>query len=115
MVITIYHNNACSNSRGALALIREAGFEPDIIEYLQSPPSRARLAEMIAQAGLTVRGAMRDKGDLYDQLNLADPSQSDEALLDAMMAHPALINRPFVVTDKGVRLCRPPATVKEIL
>lgn len=115
MGITIYHNNACSNSRGALALIREAGFEPDIIDYQQSPPTRDRLAEMIAQAGLTVRGAMRDKGDVYEQLNLADPSLSDEALLDAMMVHPTLINRPFVVTDKGVRLCRPPETVKEIL
>jgi arsenate reductase (glutaredoxin) len=115
MAITIYHNNACSNSRGALALIREAGIEPEIIEYLNNPPTRERLAELIKAAGLTVRGAMRDKGELYEQLNLADPSLSDDALLDAMMAHPALINRPFVVTDKGVRLCRPPEKVKEIL
>lgn len=115
MAITIYHNNACSNSRGALALIREAGIEPDIIDYQKNPPTRARLAELIQAAGLTVRGAMRDKGDLYEQLNLADQSLSDDALLDAMIAHPALINRPFVVTDKGVRLCRPPETVKEIL
>ena len=100
MTITIYHNNACSNSRGALALIREAGFEPVIIDYLKEPPTRARLAELIAQAGLSVRGAMRDKGDLYVELGLADP---------------ALINRPFVVTEKGVRLCRPPALVHEIL
>jgi arsenate reductase len=115
MAITIYHNNACSNSRGALALIRESGVEPEIIDYLSAPPTRARLQELIARAGLTVRGAMRDKGELYDQLGLADASLSDEALLDAMMAHPALINRPFVVTDKGVRLCRPPALVHEIL
>ncbi|MRV75308.1 arsenate reductase (glutaredoxin) [Duganella sp. FT92W] len=115
MAITIYHNNACSNSRGALALIREAGIEPEIIDYLNNPPTRERLAALIKAAGLTARGAMRDKGDLYEQLNLADPSLSDDALLDAMMAHPALINRPFVVTDKGVRLCRPPETVKEIL
>ncbi|GGY82551.1 arsenate reductase [Pseudoduganella plicata] len=115
MTITIYHNNACSNSRGALALIREAGVEPVVIDYLKEPPTRARLAELIAQAGLTVRGAMRDKGDLYAELGLADPALSDDALLDAMVAHPALINRPFVVTEKGVRLCRPPALVDEIL
>jgi len=115
MAITIYHNNACSNSRGALALIRATGVEPDIIDYLKNPPSRVRLAELIQAAGLTARGAMRDKGDLYEQLNLADPALSDDALLDAMVAHPALINRPFVVTDKGVRLCRPPETVNQIL
>jgi arsenate reductase len=115
MVITIYHNNACSNSRGALALIRASGTEPEIIDYLQHPPTRARLAEMIVQAGLSVRGAMRDKGELYDQLQLADASLSDDVLLDAMIAHPALINRPFVVTDKGVRLCRPPELVHDIL
>ena len=115
MAVTIYHNNACSNSRGALALIREAGIEPEIIDYLNNPPTRARLAELIQAAGLTVRGAMRDKGELYEQLRLADPSLPDDALLDAMTAHPALINRPFVVTDKGVRLCRPPETVKQIL
>lgn len=115
MTITIYHNNACSNSRGALALIRDSGVEPEIIDYLQHPPSRARLQALIAGAGLTVRGAMRDKGDLYDQLGLADASLGDDALLDAMAAHPALINRPFVVTPKGVRLCRPPALVHEIL
>jgi len=115
MAITIYHNNACSNSRGALALIREAVIEPEIIDYLHHPPTRERLAALIKAAGLTARGAMRDKGDLYEQLNLADRSLSDDALLDAMMAHPALINRPFVVTDKGVRLCRPPEPVNEIL
>ncbi|WP_307731810.1 arsenate reductase (glutaredoxin) [Pseudoduganella sp. SL102] len=115
MAITIYHNNACSNSRGALALIREAGIEPVIIDYLKNPPTRAELADLIVRAGLTPRGAMRDKGDVYEQLNLADPTLTDDQLLDAMSAHPALINRPFVVTDKGVRLCRPPAVVHEVL
>ncbi len=115
MGITIYHNNACSNSRGALALIREVGIEPEIIEYLKAPPSRAVLVDLIARAGLTARGAMRNKGELYDQLGLADESLPEDKLIDAMMAHPELINRPFVVTDKGVRLCRPPETVKEIL
>lgn len=115
MGITIYHNNACSNSRGALALIRESGVEPEIIEYLKEPPSRDVLVDLIARAGLTARGAMRDKGEVYDQMGLSDKSLPDEKLIDAMMAHPELINRPFVVTDKGVRLCRPPETVKEIL
>ncbi|GGC22634.1 arsenate reductase (glutaredoxin) [Pseudoduganella buxea] len=115
MPVTIYHNNACSNSRGALALIRAAGIEPVVIDYVKTPPARAALADMIARAGLTVRGAMRDKGEVYEALGLADPALGDDVLLDAMMAHPALINRPFVVTDKGVRLCRPPALVAEIL
>lgn len=115
MGITIYHNNSCSNSRGALALIREAGIEPEIVEYLKAPPSREVLVDLIARAGLTARGAMRNKGELYDQLGLGDDSLSEDKLVDAMMAHPELINRPFVVTDKGVRLCRPPETVKEIL
>jgi arsenate reductase len=115
MTVTIYHNNACSNSRGALALIREAGIEPVIIDYLKHPPTRAELADLVTRAGLTVRGAMRDKGDVYVQLNLADPAMTDDHLLDAMIAHPALINRPFVVTEKGVRLCRPPALVLELL
>ena len=115
MAVTIYHNNVCSNSRGALALIHEAGIEPVIVDYLKDPPTRAGLADMIARAGLTPRAAMRDKGDVYEQLSLADPALTDDQLLDAMSAHPALINRPFVVTEKGVRLCRPPATVHEIL
>jgi arsenate reductase len=115
MAITIYHNNACSNSRGALALIRAAGIEPVIIEYVKNPPTRAELADLVSRAGLTARGAMRDKGELYEQLNLADPALTDDQLLDAMSAHPALIYRPFVVTEKGVRLCRPPALVHEIL
>ncbi len=115
MRTTIYHNPACSNSRGALGLIREAGIEPDIIEYLKTPPDRATLAKLIADAGLTVRGAMRDKEPVYRELRLDDPGLNDEALLDAMLAHPILINRPFVITPKGVRLCRPSELVKEIL
>lgn len=115
MRTTIYHNPACSNSRGALGLIREAGIEPDIIEYLKTPPDRATLANMIADAGLTVRGAMREKEPVYRELALDDPGLADDALLDAMLAHPVLINRPFVVTGRGTRLCRPPGLVLEIL
>jgi arsenate reductase len=115
MHTTMYHNQACGNSRGALALIREAGIEPDIIDYLKTPPDRATLAKMIADAGLTVRGAMREKELAYRELALDDPTLSDDALLDAMLAHPVLINRPFVVTDRGTRLCRPPELVLDIL
>lgn len=115
MRTTIYHNPACSNSRGALGLIREAGIEPDIIDYLKTPPDRATLAKMIADAGLTVRGAMREKEAVYRELALDDPGLTDDALLDAMLAHPVLINRPFVVTERGTRLCRPPALALEIL
>lgn len=115
MRTTIYHNPACSNSRGALGLIREAGIEPDIIEYLKTPPDRATLANMIADAGLTVRGAMREKEPVYRELALDDQGLADDALLDAMLAHPVLINRPFVVTGRGTRLCRPADLVLEIL
>jgi arsenate reductase len=115
MTITIYHNTACGTSRKTLDLIRAAGIEPEIIDYVKNPPSRAQLQDMIAKAGLTVRGAMRDKGDLYDELGLADRSLPDDKLLDAMMAHAILINRPLVVTDKGVRLCRPAELVLELL
>ena len=115
MSVTIYHNTNCGTSRNTLAAIREAGIEPVIVDYVKAPPSRAELQDMIAKAGVTVRGAMRNKGDLYEQLGLADTSLSDAALLDAMMAHPILIERPFVVTPKGVRLCRPFEKVKEIL
>ncbi len=115
MSITIYHNNACGTSRKTLEAIRATGVEPEIVDYVKSPPSREALKAMIARAGLTARGAMRDKGDLYDELGLADATLSDDALLDAMMAHPILINRPFVVTGKGVRLCRPSELVLELL
>lgn len=113
--ITIYHNPKCGTSRNTLALIRHTGIEPTIIEYLQSPPSRTTLAGLIEQAGLTVREAMRDKGDVYTELGLDDPALTDEQLLDAMLANPILINRPFVVTPMGVRLCRPFERVFEIL
>jgi arsenate reductase len=115
MAITIYHNPRCSNSRGALALLQEAGEAPEIVDYLANPPSREQLRDMIARAGLTVRGAMRTKEAAYEELGLGDPSVSDDKLLDAIVAHPGLLNRPFVVTPKGVRLCRPPELVREIL
>lgn len=115
MSVTIYHNNACSNSRGALALIREAGIEPVVIDYLQEPPSKAVLKELVAKAGLTARGAMRTKDALYAELGLDDESLSEDQLLESMVGNPKLINRPLVVTAKGVRLARPPEIVKEIL
>ncbi|WP_374358305.1 arsenate reductase (glutaredoxin) [Pseudoduganella danionis] len=115
MSIMIYHNNACGTSRKTLEAIRASGVEPQIIDYVKQPPTRAELEQMIAKAGVTVRQAMRNKGELYEQLGLADASLSDSALLDAMMAHPILIERPFVVSAKGVRLCRPSELVQEIL
>ena len=113
--ITIYHNPACGTSRNTLALIRNAGIEPQVVDYLAHPPTRARLAELIAQAGLSVRQAIREKGTPYLQLGLDDPAKTDDALLDAMLMHPVLINRPFVVTPLGVRLCRPSELVLDIL
>lgn len=115
MTITIYHNPDCGTSRNTLAMIRQSGEEPEIIEYLKTPPSRDRLAAMIKAAGLTVRQAMREKGTPFGELGLANPSLSDADLIDAMLSHPILINRPFVVTPKGVRLCRPSQIVFEIL
>ena len=113
--ITIHHNPRCGTSRNTLALIRSSGAEPLVIEYLKTPPSRAQLIELIKAAGLGVRGIMRAKEALFAELGLGDPNTSDEALIDAMMAHPILINRPIVVTPLGTRLCRPPETVLEIL
>lgn len=115
MDIVIYHNPACGTSRNTLALIRNTGAEPQVIEYLQHPPSREVLAGLVARAGLTVREAIREKGTPYLELGLDDPAIDDAALLDAMLAHPILINRPFVVTPLGVRLCRPSEVVLEIL
>ena len=112
---TIYHNPACGTSRNTLALIRHAGVEPTIIEYLREPPTRERLGELITAAGLTVRGALRQKGTPYAELGLDDPSLSDAQLLDAMLANPILINRPFVVTPLGTRLCRPSEIVLDLL
>ena len=115
MDIVIYHNPACGTSRNTLALIRNTGVEPQVIEYLQHPPSREVLAGLVARAGLTVREAIRQKGTPYLELGLDDPAIGDAALLDAMLAHPILINRPFVVTPLGVRLCRPSEVVLDIL
>ena len=115
MDITIYHNPHCSNSRATLAAIREAGLEPRVVAYLEAPPAREELVRMLAAAGLRPRAAMRTKESLYTELGLDAAAVSDEALVDAMLAHPVLMNRPFVVTPKGVRLCRPPETVHEIL
>ena len=115
MSVTIYHNPRCSTSRNTLALIRQSGAEPVVIEYLVDPPTRAELADLIARAGLTVRDVLRSKEALYATLGLGDPNLSEPDLLDAMVAHPILIERPIVVTAKGVRLCRPADTVHEIL
>lgn len=115
MTVTIYHNPDCGTSRNALAMIRNAGIEPTVIEYLKTPPDRQELKDIIGRAGLTVREAIREKGTPYAELGLDDMSLTDEQLLDAMEAHPILINRPFVVTDLGVRLSRPSEVVLDIL
>lgn len=115
MKAVIYHNPACATSRNVLALMRHAGVEPEVVAYLQTPPDRERLVELIAAAGLQVRDALRQKGTPYDALGLSDPTLADAQLLDAMLAHPILINRPFVQTELGVRLARPSETVLEIL
>jgi arsenate reductase len=115
MTVTIYHNPACGTSRNTLDLIRHAGIEPVVIDYLKTPPSKEALAKMIADAGLSVREAIREKGTPYEELGLADPALSDDQLLDAMVANPILINRPLVVTDMGTRLCRPSEVVLDIL
>jgi arsenate reductase (glutaredoxin) len=113
--VTIYHNPDCGTSRNTLALIRHAGLEPDVIEYLQTPPTRERLASMIAASGLTMREAIREKGTPYAELSLDNPDLTDAELLDAMLKHPILINRPFVLTPMGTRLARPSELVLDIL
>jgi arsenate reductase len=113
--VTIYHNPACGTSRNTLALIRNSGVEPEIVEYLKTPPSRDRLADLIRRMGVPVRSVLREKGTPYAELGLNDPSLSDDRLLDAMIAHPILINRPIVETPLGVRLCRPSEAVLDIL
>ena len=113
--ITIYHNPNCGTSRNVLALIRNSGAEPEVVEYLKTPPGRAKLVELVAQLGIPVRELMRQKGTPYDELQLGNPALSDDALLDAMVAHPILMNRPIVVTPLGTRLCRPSETVLDIL
>ena len=113
--VTIYHNPACGTSRNVLGLIRNAGIEPRVVEYLNTPPSRDELAGLIRRMGIPVREVLRRNGTPFDALGLDDPSLTDGRLLDAMMAHPILINRPIVVTPLGVRLCRPSEAVLDIL
>jgi arsenate reductase len=113
--IVIYHNPECGTSRNVLGLIRNAGIEPHVVEYLKTPPSRTLLVEMIDRAGMTPRDLLREKGTPYIELGLSDRSLSDNALLDAMMAHPVLINRPLVVSPLGVKLCRPSEAVLDLL
>ena len=115
MDVIIYHNPDCGTSRNTLAMIRNAGIEPHVIEYLKTPPSRALLAQLISRMGISVRALLREKGTPFGALGLGDPGLGDEALLDAMMAHPILINRPIVITPNGVRLCRPSEAVLELL
>ncbi len=113
--ITIYHNPACGTSRNTLGLIRNTGIEPHVIEYLKTPPSREELADLIRRMGVPVRAVLREKGTPYAELGLGDPALTDDQLLDAMMAHPILINRPIVVTPLGVKLCRPSEEVLPLL
>jgi arsenate reductase len=115
MNVTIYHNPDCGTSRNTLAMIQNAGIQPEVIEYLKTPPSREQLVKMIADAGLTVRGAIREKGTPYAELGLDNPDLTDDQLLDAMLKDPILINRPFVVTQLGTRLARPSEMVLDIL
>jgi arsenate reductase len=113
--VVIYHNPDCGTSRNTLAMIRNAGIEPHVVEYLKTPPARALLKQLLARAGLSVRDALREKGTPYAELGLGDPALSDDQLLDAIAAHPILLNRPLVVSPKGVRLCRPSEAVLDLL
>jgi len=113
--IIIYHNPACGTSRNTLAMIRNAGIEPHVVEYLKTPPSRALLESLIARAGIGARALLREKGTPFAELGLGDPALSEEALVDAMMEHPILINRPLVVSPLGVKLCRPSEEVLDLL
>lgn len=113
--VTIYHNPDCGTSRNVLALLREAGIEPAVIEYLKTPPDRATLLELIARMGIAPRALLREKGTPYSELRLGEPHWSDAQLVDFMLAHPILINRPIVVTPWGVKLCRPSEAVLDIL
>ncbi|MDI1297922.1 arsenate reductase (glutaredoxin) [Methylotenera sp.] len=115
MSVTIYHNPSCGTSRNTLAMIRASGVEPEVIEYVKNPPSRERLVELMNAMGGSVRAIIREKGTPYAELGLDNTSLSDDALIDAMMQHPILINRPIVVTSKGVKLCRPSELVLDIL
>ena len=113
--VVIYHNPECGTSRNTLAMIRNAGIEPHVVEYLKTPPSRALLVQLLARAGLGVRDVLREKGTPFAELGLGDPAVTDAQLLDAIGAHPILINRPLVVSPKGVRLCRPSEAVLDLL
>jgi arsenate reductase len=115
MSVTIYHNLDCGTSRNTLAMIRQSGEQPEVIEYLKNPPSRSRLIELIKAMGISVRALLREKGTPYAELGLADPKWSDDQLIDFMLAYPILINRPIVVTPKGTRLCRPSEAVLGLL
>jgi len=115
MDVVIYHNPACGTSRNTLAMIRNAGIEPHVIEYLKTPPSREMLVQLIGRMGISARALLREKGTPYADLGLGNPDLTDDQLLDAMMAHPVLINRPVVVSPKGVRLCRPSEAVLDLL
>jgi arsenate reductase (glutaredoxin) len=115
MTVTIYHNPACGTSRNTLAMIRQSGEEPEVIEYLKTPPTRARLIELIGAMAIPVRALLREKGTPYAELGLADSKWSDDQLIDFMLDHPILINRPIVVTPKGVKLCRPSEAVLDLL
>ncbi|MGM4896868.1 arsenate reductase (glutaredoxin) [Tardiphaga sp. 839_C3_N1_4] len=115
MTVTIYHNPDCGTSRNTLAMIRQSGEDPEVIEYLKTPPSRDRLKELVEAMGIPIRSLLREKGTPYGELALADPKRTDDDLIDFMLAHPILINRPIVVTDKGVKLCRPSEAVLDIL
>ncbi|WP_108460574.1 arsenate reductase (glutaredoxin) [Devosia naphthalenivorans] len=115
MSVTIYHNPGCGTSRNTLAMIRQSGVEPIVIEYLKTPPSRSRIVELVAAAGMSLRDALRKKDTPYEALGLADPAKTDDELLDAIEAHPILLNRPFVETSIGTRLCRPSEVVLDIL
>jgi arsenate reductase len=115
MTVRIYHNPGCGTSRNTLGLIRNSGEEPMVIEYLRNPPNRAELVDLMGQMGVAPRALLRRKGTPYDELGLDDPALSDDALIDVMMAHPILINRPIVVTPLGVKLCRPSELVLDIL
>lgn len=115
MSVTIYHNPACGTSRNTLAMIRQSGVEPDVIEYLKTPPSRDELVELVKAMGISARALLREKGTPYRELGLDDPKWSEDELIDQMLAHPILINRPIVVTPKGTRLCRPSEVVIDLL
>ena len=115
MSVTIYHNPECGTSRNTLAMIRQSGEEPEVIEYLKTPPSRKKLVELIAAMNITPRDLLREKGTPFADLGLADPALSDDQLLDAIEAHPILLNRPIVATPVGVKLCRPSETVLDLL